>query len=420
MSQAGRFVTAGSLGAVETLTGNSGGAVGPTAGNINVVGTGSITVTDNPGTSTLTISSSAVSGIITLDGNSGSATGSTVIVTTSILNANGTSKFSGSSNVLELNYEDANENVGFGDGSLSDGGAGSPSGSGNTALGHASGFAITSGSENVAIGDEAASSITTGSHNIGVGTSALGQTGGSGGVTTGSFNIGIGEDALVFTGGASSYNIVLGYQSGINLIGGTNSSNIYFNNSSTGSIGESNVLRIGSGTGTGNQQLANSYISGINGVNVGSVASVVAISGDHLGSTTITAGSNVTVTAAANTITIAASGMAAFAWNDVPGNSQTMVANNGYVADNAGLCTMTLPATAAFGTVIYVVGNGAGGWKIAQNAGQNIRLGSAGSTTVGVGGSLASTNQYDSIQLLCVVANTTWNAISIDGNVTIV
>lgn len=40
---------------VLTLTGNSGGAVGPTAGNINVLGSGAITVTGNPGTSTLTI-----------------------------------------------------------------------------------------------------------------------------------------------------------------------------------------------------------------------------------------------------------------------------------------------------------------------------------------------------------------------------
>ena len=36
------------------LTGNSGGAVGPTAGNINTVGAGSITIVGTPGTSTLT------------------------------------------------------------------------------------------------------------------------------------------------------------------------------------------------------------------------------------------------------------------------------------------------------------------------------------------------------------------------------
>lgn len=41
---------------VETLTGNTGGAVGPTGHNINVVGAGEISVAGNPGTSTLTIS----------------------------------------------------------------------------------------------------------------------------------------------------------------------------------------------------------------------------------------------------------------------------------------------------------------------------------------------------------------------------
>lgn len=97
MSQAGRFVTAGSLGAVTTLTGNSGGAVPPTGGNINVVGDGiTINVVGTPGTSTLTISSSGsipdtfaadsgtatpAAGVITMHGTgdvSTSAAGSTV------------------------------------------------------------------------------------------------------------------------------------------------------------------------------------------------------------------------------------------------------------------------------------------------------------------------------------------------------
>lgn len=57
MSQIGNFNPGGSgAGAVLTLTGNTGGAVGPNSGNINIVGTGGITVAGNPGTSTLTIS----------------------------------------------------------------------------------------------------------------------------------------------------------------------------------------------------------------------------------------------------------------------------------------------------------------------------------------------------------------------------
>jgi len=46
----------GGGGFVETLTGNSGGAVGATAFNINTVGGNNITVVGNPGTSTLTAS----------------------------------------------------------------------------------------------------------------------------------------------------------------------------------------------------------------------------------------------------------------------------------------------------------------------------------------------------------------------------
>lgn len=61
MSQAGINNVAGGGGGgspVQTLTGNSGGAVPPTGNNINILGSGSITVTGNPGTSTLTITDS--------------------------------------------------------------------------------------------------------------------------------------------------------------------------------------------------------------------------------------------------------------------------------------------------------------------------------------------------------------------------
>lgn len=59
MSQAGKIIIRSPIpGEVITLTGNSGGAVGPDGGgNINVVGDGTtVTVAGNPGTNTLTIS----------------------------------------------------------------------------------------------------------------------------------------------------------------------------------------------------------------------------------------------------------------------------------------------------------------------------------------------------------------------------
>ena len=49
----------GPMGDVLELTGNSGGPVGPSGlGNINIVGSGIIDVVGNPGTNTLTISTS--------------------------------------------------------------------------------------------------------------------------------------------------------------------------------------------------------------------------------------------------------------------------------------------------------------------------------------------------------------------------
>ncbi len=105
-------------------------------------------------------------------------------------------------------------------------------------------------------------------------------------------------------------------------------------------------------------------------------------------------------------------------WIDVPGTTQAMAPWKKYVANNAGLVTFSLPATAAFGTEIEVMGNGAGGWIISQAAGQSINYGIA-STTIGVSGSIASDDSKDSVRLVCVVANTTWNVASSQGNITV-
>lgn len=134
---------------------------------------------------------------------------------------------------------------------------------------------------------------------------------------------------------------------------------------------------------------------------------------------TLTAGTGVSITNGAGSITINATG-GGFTWTDVTGTSASMAVNNGYLADNAGLVTLTLPATAAQFSVIAVAGWGAGGWKIAQNSGQSIQFGSAAATTSGTGGSLASTNRYDVVYLICTVTNTNWLVLDSIGNITIV
>ncbi len=123
----------------------------------------------------------------------------------------------------------------------------------------------------------------------------------------------------------------------------------------------------------------------------------------------LTAGTGISITPGAGSITIAATG-SSLAWTVVTGTTQALVANNGYFANNAGLVTLTLPATAAVGDTFRVAGLGAGGWLIAQNASQLIHVGSA-VTTTGITGSIASTNQYDAIMFVCSVANTTFNVV---------
>ena len=86
--------------------------------------------------------------------------------------------------------------------------------------------------------------------------------------------------------------------------------------------------------------------------------------------------------------------------------SAALAAQTMYVTNNgASLVTYTLPATVAQGTLIKIVGSSAGGWKIAQNAGQTIRLNSEVSTS-GTSGSVSSTNANNSIELCAIDATT--------------
>lgn len=110
-----------------------------------------------------------------------------------------------------------------------------------------------------------------------------------------------------------------------------------------------------------------------------------------------------------------------FPWTDVTGTTQSLSADNGYVADNAGLVTLTLPSgSVSLGATIKIVGKGAGGWTVAQNANQQIHVGNVAST-LGVSGTVSSTNQWDTIELICVTAGTSsiWTA-RVTGNVTVV
>jgi len=67
------------------------------------------------------------------------------------------------------------------------------------------------------------------------------------------------------------------------------------------------------------------------------------------------------------------------------------------------------------GDEIKITLDGATSFRIVQGAGQYIRIGND-ETTVGPGGTIVTTQQGDSITMVCSVANTKWNVISPIGN----
>jgi hypothetical protein len=152
--------------------------------------------------------------------------------------------------------------------------------------------------------------------------------------------------------------------------------------------------------------------------------------GVNNGVSTITIGGNLTFSGAFTTtftvtgttsVTLPTSGTLAttsqtFTWNDVSGTSQAAVGNNGYIISNASQTTVTIPATIAEGQVIGIAGKGAAGWILQANTGQTINYGSSASSSAG---SLTSTNLYDSVQVVCVTANTTFVVIASQGNLTV-
>lgn len=217
------------------------------------VGTAAYVLTSNGAGMAPTFQAASSGGITTLNGNSGSATGSTVTITTPAAFADGRAAFSGAGSTVTLNFSDSGANLCLG----ADAGA---------ALG-------AGGTQNVALGRFALQTETTRNNNMALGAYALNAVnGGTGG------NCAVGT-ATLFQITSGSLNVGIGYFAGSNYTG-AESYNVLFN--APGTVGESNTLRIGAGTGTGSQQLNAAYISGIQGVGIVGTAVLVSAS-DQLG-----------------------------------------------------------------------------------------------------------------------------------------
>ena len=169
-----------------------------------------------------------------------------------------------------------------------------------------------------------------------------------------------------------------------------------------GSIKASGGLSAGAGSFTGT-------LTGVTSNFTGLVSSTVGFSGP---------GTNITgLVSSFNGLTGAVLADAV-PWSVITAD-QTAVINKGYFTNKSTLLTLTLPSTAAVGSVLRVSGMTASGWKVAQNASGVIHFGKT-DTTVGVGGYIQSTLARDAVELICCVANNEWNVLSSVGNITIV
>ncbi len=368
------FVSTSSTGVPNTITGNSGGALSPTAGNWNIVGTGSITTAG--AVSTLTAQLTGMTNHAVLVG-AGTATLTKLSV--------------GSDGQVLI---------------------------GATAADPA--FATLTSSDS-------SISFTTGANSLSLqvagGTSVIktitGNSGGAESPSAGNFNI-LGTGSITVAGSANTETV--------QLTGLTNHN-----------------LQIGAGTAT-LTQLPPSATAGIPLVSAGSSAdpaySTAVVAGGGTGNTTFTAYSVIT---AGTTATGAfqnvsglgssgqvltsngagtlptwqpASGGTSFTWSVVTGASQAMAVNNGYIANNAGTIAFTLPTTSAVGDIIEVTGmNNATGWSIGYTTNQQIFFGASSATVTS--GTLASTKTRDSVRMVCIVANLTWNVLTSIGNITV-
>jgi hypothetical protein len=101
------------------------------------------------------------------------------------------------------------------------------------------------------------------------------------------------------------------------------------------------------------------------------------------------------------------------------GSPNATVVGGRYIANNSGLVYFILPSTAAVGETVEILGNGAGGWQLKQNASQIVHIDDT-YTTIGTGGYIASTQHHDRVVVVCTTANTVWAVASVTGEIQVV
>jgi hypothetical protein len=432
---------------VQTLTGNSGGAISPTAGNINTLGTGSITIAGSgstlttqltgltnhnvlvgAGTATITnVAPSATSGVPLISQGAasdpafgtavvaGGGTGSTSFNTTGVVISGATSTTALSALTLT-------------DGQLVIGSSiGAPAAATLTA---GSGISITNGHNTISI------AVTSGATVV---ETLTGNSGGAISPTSGNINtLGTGSITIVGSGstlttqltGLTAHNILLGEGTAtVGLVAPTaNTGAVLQNNSgadptystatypSTTTINQilySSSANVVAGLATANNGVLTTGTTGIPVITaLASNGQLIIGSGSGAPlAATLTAGTGISITNAANSITIASTGNP-MVWTDESA-SFNAAAGNGYFVTNTA--TATLPASPAQGNIIKFIATAAHVVTIQANTGQSIRIGSAISSSAGT--ATSSGTAGDALTLVYQVASTTWYSADAPQNV---
>ena len=226
-------------------------------------GTAGQILTSNGASADPTFQAAPSGGIVTIDGDTGSITGSTVTIyanqATRQAGASVAFVNSGSTSTFEVTDSNNNTLIGYQSGPTAGGAyksntslgayslqsmSNSASATDNTSVGLQSLQHLTTGGQNVSVGSQSLAALTTGADNTCIGYGPFGY------ITTGSSNIGIGNGA--------GYLCKTGNESG----------NIYLGN--YGVNGESNAMRLGLDGVT-----STAYMSGVNGVTVSNPLMVV-------------------------------------------------------------------------------------------------------------------------------------------------
>jgi hypothetical protein len=399
MSQQGRLVDNAS--SLETLSGNSGGPVGPDpSGDISIVGTGFLTVSGNPGTYTLTITDNG-NVAVTYQADAGTA-----IAALNILNVLGDatqgSSTSAAGNTITITNSDA---------TTTQKGVLETSTNAESIAGASSTVAVVPSSLSAKLGAQTLNGVAYGTG----ATTALGYVAAltNGQLVIGSSGVAPVAGAITSTGGTVTVSLGAGT---INLETAAAVPTSFATDSGT-AVPALGVLTVTGGTLLGTTGAGSTVTINADDNVVGSVVSDSGTATPTGNAFTIAGAGSASTSASGSTVTVTVPG-GGITWNVITGTSSGMAVNNGYIGNNAGGVTFTLPVTAAVGSTFSITGLQAS-WTIAQNAGQTIYLGSS-TTTTGVGGSLASTHARDVVSLVCVVANLDFQVISSIGNITVV